>query len=99
MKVLFICCLGLLIILKSVQAEVPSDLIHIVSKSNIPNKKVFLAKLNFHAKLNNLCPKLLYSLGISQWEKLPESAQDPSLNELAQLAPYLKDFSDLSSSK
>jgi len=99
MKFLFIGCLfflGLLNCLNCRAEETQTkeqarlEIAKIIELSQIPNKKMFTETLISTANKEKICPKLLFSLGIDQWDALSEKESIKQLKSLATYAKFLK---------
>lgn len=102
MKTLFFICLLFLGFLRCFDCKAQSvqsseevrpelnDLFVAIANSHIPNKIAFKENLLNAAAEAKICPRLLFSLGLDQWDTLPEKDSVNQLKILASSAKFLK---------
>lgn len=67
-----------------------TELFSVIEKSKIVNKAEFKEHLLNTAAEAQICPRLLFSLGIDQWESLTQGEANKQLKLLAHSAKFLK---------
>lgn len=66
------------------------ELFKAIEESKITNKAAFKANLLNTAAEAHICPRLLFSLGVDQWDDIPEKDSFNQLKILATSVQFLK---------
>lgn len=90
MKLLFFSCLTILTLLANAQAaEYSPALQKEIELTQLAEKPLFKKLLSKIAAEKEVCPLRLFSMGITQWDKIPAEKYESELRILAGLIKHL----------